>query len=61
MMSSEIHLEDIAMVTLEEVLEDARKAFEDHRRAAEERRRTTEAKEFQEFLAHFKKDRQDVV
>jgi hypothetical protein len=62
MMSSEIHLEDIAMVTLEEVLEDARKAFEDHRRAAaEERRRTTEAKEFQEFLAHFKKDQQDVV
>jgi hypothetical protein len=45
MMSSEIHLEEIDMVTLEEVLEDARKAFDEHRRAAEERRRATEAKE----------------
>jgi hypothetical protein len=61
MMSSEIHLEEIDMVTLEEVLEDARKAFDEHRRVAEERRRATEAKELQEFLAHFKKDQQDVV
>jgi hypothetical protein len=45
MMSSKIHLEEIDMVTLEEVLEDARKAFEEHQRASEERRRVTEAKE----------------
>jgi hypothetical protein len=45
MMSSEIHLEEIDMVTLEEVSKDA-----------EERRRATEAKELQEFLALFKKD-----
>jgi hypothetical protein len=44
-MSSEIHLEDIAMVTLEEVLEDARNVLEEQRRAAEEHRRVTEAKE----------------
>jgi hypothetical protein len=56
MMSSKIHLEDIAMVTLEEVPEDARKAFEEHQRAAEERRRVIETKELQEFLACFKKD-----
>jgi hypothetical protein len=61
MMSSEIHLEDIAMVTLEEVSEDAHKAFKEHRRIAEERRRATEAMELQEFLARFKKDRQDMV
>jgi hypothetical protein len=46
MMSSEIHPEDIAIVTLEEVPEDARKVFEEHRRAAEECRRATKAKEF---------------
>jgi hypothetical protein len=43
MMSFEIHLEDIDMVTLEEVPKDARKTFEEHRRAAEECRRVTEA------------------
>jgi hypothetical protein len=57
MMSSKIHLEEIDMVTLEEVPEDAHKAFEERRRAAEERRRATEEKELQEFLARFKKDR----
>jgi hypothetical protein len=36
MMSSEFQLEDIAMVTLEKVLEDACKAFKEHRRAAGE-------------------------
>jgi hypothetical protein len=36
MMSSEFQLEDIAMVMLEKVLEDACKAFKEHRRAAEE-------------------------
>jgi hypothetical protein len=46
MMSSEIHLEDIAIVTLKKGPEDAHKAFEEHQRAAEERRRATEAKEF---------------
>jgi hypothetical protein len=61
MLGSKIHLEEIDMVTLEEVPEDARKAFEEHRRAAEERRRATEAKELQEFLACFKKDQQGVV
>jgi hypothetical protein len=30
MMSSKIHLEDIAIMTLEEVLEDACKKFEEH-------------------------------
>jgi hypothetical protein len=60
-MSYEVHLEDIAMVTLEEVQEDARKAFEQHRRVVEERRRATEAKELQGFLVRFKKDQQDVV
>jgi hypothetical protein len=56
MMSSEIHLEEIDMVTMEEVLEDVRKGIEEHQRATEERRRATEAKELQEFLALFKKD-----
>jgi hypothetical protein len=46
MMSSEIHLEDIAIVTLKKGPEDAHKAFEEHQRAADERRRATEAKEF---------------
>jgi hypothetical protein len=57
MMSSKIHLEEIDMMTLEEVPEDAHKAFEERRRAAEERRRATKEKELQEFLARFKKDR----
>jgi hypothetical protein len=61
MMSSEFQLEDIAMVTLEKVLEDACKAFKEHRRAAEECWRVTEAKEFQEFLTRSKNDQQDVV
>jgi isocitrate/isopropylmalate dehydrogenase len=61
MLGSKIHLEEIDMVTLEEVPEDACKAFEEHRRAAEECRRATEAKELQEFLACFKKDQQGVV
>jgi hypothetical protein len=30
MLGSKIHLEEIDMVTLEEVTEDARKAFEEH-------------------------------
>jgi hypothetical protein len=45
MMSFEIRLEDIDMVTLEEVPKDVHKAFEEHRSAAEECRRVTEAKE----------------
>jgi hypothetical protein len=61
MMSFEIHLEEIDIMTLEDVPEDARKVFEEHRRAAEEHRRAIEAKELQVFLARFKKDRQDVV
>jgi hypothetical protein len=61
MMSSKIHLEYIAIVMLEEVPEDACKAFEEHRRAAEEHTRGTKAKEFQAFLACFKKNQQDVV
>jgi 5'-3' exonuclease len=61
MMSSEINLEDIAMVILGEVPEDARKAFEKHRMAVEECRRATKAKELQEYLARFRKDQQDVV
>jgi galactitol-specific phosphotransferase system IIB component len=44
-MGSEIHPEDIAMLMLEEVPKDARKAFEEHQRVAEEHRRVTEAKE----------------
>jgi hypothetical protein len=46
LMSFEIHLEGIAMVTLEEVPKDAHKAFEEHRRVVEEHRRVSKAKEF---------------
>jgi hypothetical protein len=61
MLSSETHLEHISIVMLEQVQEDARKAFDKHRWATEERRRATKAKEFQEFLAHFKKNQLDVA
>jgi hypothetical protein len=42
---------------LEEVLEDARMAFEAHRKVAEEHRKIEEARQLQEFIACFKKDR----
>ena len=60
-MSSEIHLKNIVMVTLEEVSEDARKAFEEHQKIAEERREAAKARQLPEFLACFKQDRQGVV
>jgi hypothetical protein len=60
-MFSEIDPKNIILVTLEEILEEQRKAFEVHRLATEEYRKTEEARELQEFLACFKKERQGKV
>jgi hypothetical protein len=60
-MSFEIDPKNVIMVTLEEVPKEQRKAFEAHRQAAEERRKTDEARELQEFLACFKKERQGKI
>jgi hypothetical protein len=42
-MNSEIHPRNIIMATLEEVLEEARRAFEAHHKAAGELRKAVEA------------------
>jgi predicted RNase H-like HicB family nuclease len=42
-MSFEIHPKNIVMTTLEEVSEEARRAFEAHHKAAEEHRKVVEA------------------
>jgi hypothetical protein len=60
-MTSEIDPKNIIMVTLEEIPEEQCKALEVHRWAAEERRKVEEAREPQEFLACFKKERQGKV
>jgi hypothetical protein len=49
------------MVTLEDISEEQRKVFEAHRKAAEERGKAEEARELQEFLTCFKKERQGKV
>jgi hypothetical protein len=51
-----IHPKNIIIVTLEEIPNDARKAFEEHQRIPKERREAVKAKELQEFLACLKKD-----
>jgi vacuolar-type H+-ATPase subunit H len=60
-MSSEIHPKNIIMATLEEVPKEAHRVFEAHHKAAEEHRKAIEARELQEFLACFKKGRQDKI
>jgi hypothetical protein len=60
-MSSEIHPKNIVMATLEEVPEEARRAFKTHHTAAEECRKVVEARKLQEFLTCFKKDRQGKI
>jgi hypothetical protein len=60
-MSSEIHPKNIITTTLEEVPEEVGRAFEAHHKAAEERSKAVEARELQEFLACFKKDRQGKI
>jgi hypothetical protein len=57
-MSFKINPKNIIMMTLEEVLGDARKAFKAHHKAAEKRRNVEEAWELQGFLQCFKKDQQ---
>jgi hypothetical protein len=49
---------NIIMVTLEEIPVEQHKAFKAHRQAAEERGKVEEARELQEFLICFKKERQ---
>jgi hypothetical protein len=44
-MSYEIDPKNIIMVTLEEILEEQRKAFKVHRQAAKERRKVEEVRE----------------
>jgi hypothetical protein len=56
-MSFEVDLKNVIMVTLEEIPEEQCKTFKTHRQAAEERRKAEEARELQEFLACFKKER----
>jgi hypothetical protein len=60
-MCSDIYPKNIIMATLDKVPKDAHKVFEEHRRVAKEHWKVAEAKEFQEFPACFKKDRQGVV
>jgi hypothetical protein len=80
-MSFEVDLKNVIMVTLEKIPEEQRKAFEaqegrcdtageEQRKAtllgkilsaAEEHRKAEEARELQEFLACFKKERQGKV
>jgi hypothetical protein len=60
-MSSDIDPKNVIMVTLEEIKEEQCKAFEAHRKATEEHRKAEEARELQEFLACFKKERQGKV
>jgi hypothetical protein len=52
---------NVIMMTLEEILEEQRKAFEVHQQAVEERRKVEKARELQEFLTSFKKERQGKV
>ena len=56
-MTSEIDPKNVIGATFDEIPEEARKAFQEHRRVAEERRKAAEAKELEEYLACFKKDR----
>jgi hypothetical protein len=60
-MSSEIDTKNVIMMTLEEILEEQRKAFEAHQQATEGHRKVEEAREVHEFLACFKKERQGKV
>jgi hypothetical protein len=60
-MSSEIDPKNVIMVTLEEIPKGQHMVFEAHRQAVEECRKAEEARELQEFLACFKKERQGNV
>jgi hypothetical protein len=60
-MNSEIPPKNINMATLEEVLEEARRAFETHHKVADECRKAIKARELQDFLACFKNDRQGKI
>jgi hypothetical protein len=60
-MSSEVDPKNIIMVTLDEIPEEQRKAFEAHRKSTEEHQKAEEARELQEFLSCFKKERQGKV
>jgi hypothetical protein len=60
-MSSEIYLKNIVMATLAEVTREARRAFGAHHKAAEERRKAVKARELQEYLTYFRKDRQGKI
>ena len=51
----------IVTASLDELTEEHDKAFEEHRKAANECRKALEAKELNDYLAYFKKDRQDTI
>jgi hypothetical protein len=61
MFNSTFRYQHTFMVTFEEILEEQHKAFKAHRHATKEHRKVEEAQELQEFLACFKKERQDKV